>query len=217
MEETEKQTTEESSEKQEQIISAEKKAVSMPLEHLMLIRRKKGYSFFKRIFDFITSAVGLVVGVIPMIVFTILLKKETKGKVFYKEERLGRYGTPFKYVKFRTSKDEESELFGKTSAFLIRTRLENLPQLWAIFRGKMSFVGPEAASRATYEAYEKSMPGFSQRLKAKPGITGFSQVNCNQTSDYEKAVFDIEYLKKRNVFVDCKILFKAIGRLFSRK
>ena len=217
MEETVKQTTEESSEKQEQVLSTEPKEASTPLEHLMLIRRKKGYSFFKRIFDLIVSAVGLVVGILPMIVFAILVKNQSKGKVFNKEERLGRYATPFKYVKFRTSVSDSDDEFTKIGKFLACTKLENLPQLWAIFRGKMSFVGPEAASRATYEAYEQVMPGFSQRLKAKPGVTGLSQINAAQGSNYEKATFDIEYLKKRNVLVDCKILLKAIGRLFSKK
>ena len=72
-------------------VAVEQEEKPIALEHLMLIRRKKGYSFFKRIFDFIVATAGLVVGFIPMIVFAILLKCETKGAAFYKEERLGRF------------------------------------------------------------------------------------------------------------------------------
>ena len=208
MEEIINQSKEDLTKKEEQPIA---------LEHLMLIRRKKGYSFFKRIFDFVVSTAGLVVGAIPMIVFAVLLTIESKGGAFYKEQRLGRYGAPFKYVKFKTSATEDGEPFGKISAFLNRTKLENLPQLWSIFKGKMSFVGPKAESSAAYENNDRLMPGFSQRLKAKPGITGLSQVNAKQATNYEKATLDIEYLKKRNVFLDAKILFKAIVALFSKK
>ena len=95
--------------------------------------------------------------------------------------------------------------------FLRKSRLDELPQFGAILCGKMSLVGPRPERECFYHEFETYIHGFCERLKVKPGLTGLAQVNGGyDLKPEEKIVWDVEYIKKRSLWLDAKILFKTI-------
>ena len=216
----------------------EKVAVIMPyerceefyVEDLGVIDRKPVYSFFKRVLDIVLSIIALVVLALPMAIIAILVKCSSKGKVFYHQERLGLNGAKIDVIKFRTMReDAESDgaqwsngdsdpritRFGRA---LRRTRLDELPQFWCILKGEMSLVGPRPEREIFYDQFEQYIHGFHERLKVKPGLTGYAQV-CGgyYLKPEEKIIYDVEYIKKRSMWLDIKIMLKTIGVVFCCK
>lgn len=198
------------------------------IEDLGKIKRKPFYSFLKRLFDMLFSFFGLLVMAIPMLIIAICIKCGSKGPVFYKQERLGLNGKKFMLVKFRTmvadaekdgaqwSQGETDSRITRIGSILRKTRLDEIPQLWACFTGKLSIIGPRPEREVFYDAFEEHVHGFRQRLKVKPGLTGLAQVNGGyDLRPEEKVLFDIEYIKKRSIWLDIKILFKTVGVVFS--
>ena len=177
------------------------------VETLKNVPKKPVYSFFKRFFDIVFSMIALLVCAVPMAVIAIIIKKCSPGPVFFKQERLGLNGKKFEIVKFRTmcvdaeakgaqwsQGDDDPRIFG-FGRFLRKSRLDELPQFGAILCGKMSLVGDS----------------ICERLKVKPGLTGLAQVNGGyDLKPEEKIVWDVEYIKKRSLWLDAKILFKTI-------
>lgn len=200
------------------------------VENLGKVKRKPFYSFCKRLFDFFVSFIGLIVLFLPLIIIAIAVKCSSKGPVFYKQERLGLNGKKFKLIKFRTmvadaekdgakwSDGDDDDRIHKVGKFLRKTRLDELPQLINCLVGSMTIVGPRPERECFYIAFEKYVHGFSERLKVKPGITGLAQVNGGyDLKPQEKVVYDVEYIKKRSLWLDIKILFKTVGVIFSHK
>lgn len=188
------------------------------------------YEFWKRFFDIVLSAIGLILLAIPMALIAIGVKCSSRGPVFYRQERLGKNGVPFSIIKFRTM-DENAEAEGAQwsqgdddpritgfGALLRKTRLDELPQLLCIFSGKMSLVGPRPERGCFYDAFEAYIHGFRERLKIKPGLTGLAQV-CGgyDLRPEEKIVYDVEYIKRRSLRMDLKIMFRTVGVVFTHK
>ncbi len=200
------------------------------IEDVGKVKKKPVYSFIKRFFDITISLVSLIVLLLPFLIIAIGIKCSSKGSVFYKQERLGKNGKKFNIVKFRTmvqdaeaggarwsSGDEDERIF-RFGKFLRKTRLDELPQLWCCFVGTMTFIGPRPERECFYNEFEKYIHGFKQRLLIKPGITGLAQVSGGyDLKPQEKVLFDIEYIKKRSIWLDIKIIFKTIGVVFSHK
>lgn len=194
------------------------------------VKRKPIYTFIKRLFDFIICLLGLVVLSPLFIIIAITIKCSSKGPVFYVQKRLGYKGKTIRVPKFRTmrvgaenegaqwssgDKDERIYPFGR---FLRKTRLDELPQLWCCVIGTMSIVGPRPERECFANEFEKYIHGFSERLKVKPGITGLAQVNGGyDLKPEEKIVYDIEYIEKRSLWLDIKILFKTVAIVFNHK
>lgn len=188
------------------------------------------YIVTKRAFDIVASFCMLLVLLLPMAIIAILIKLSSKGPVLYKQERLGKNGVPFKMIKFRTmvvdsekdgiqwsSGKEDSRIypFGRV---LRDFRLDELPQLWSIFTGKMSFVGPRPERECFYNEFEKYVHGFSYRLKVTPGLTGLAQVSGGyELKPEEKIVYDIEYINKQSLLLDLKIIFKTVAVVFTHE
>jgi len=102
--------------------------------------------------------------------------------------------------------------------FLRKSRLDELPQLWCILKGDMSVVGPRPEREAYYERFEQYIHGFSERLKVKPGLTGLAQVRGGYYLMPQKNVlYDVEYIKKRSVWLDMKIVFKTVEVVFTHE
>ncbi len=193
-------------------------------------KKKIVYAFFKRLMDIFASFFAIAVFALPMILIAILIKCHDGGPVFYKQERLGYNGKKFYIVKFRSMK-VDAEKYGarwsdgdddpritKVGKFLRKTRLDEIPQFFSCFTGKMSLVGPRPEREVFYDEFEKHIHGFRERLKVKPGFTGLAQVNGGyDLRPEEKIVYDIEYIKKRNLFYDIGILFKTVIVVFSHK
>ncbi len=200
------------------------------VEDISGVKSKPVFSFFKRAFDLFASFLGLSVFIVPILVLAIIVKCTSKGPAFYKQERLGLNGKKFNIIKFRTmivdsekngaqwSGGDEDDRITKFGKFLRKTHLDELPQLFCCFIGTMSLVGPRPERECFYNAFEKYIFGFHQRLKVKPGLTGLAQVNGGyDLKPQEKIVYDVEYIKKRSLWLDLKILFKTVGVVFSRK
>ena len=218
--------------------SGNEKTLIMPFEHeqeffiedIGSVKKKYFYSFLKRTFDFLTGLIALIALLPVMLVISIIIKCSSKGPVFYVQERLGYNGRKIKIPKFRSMRvdaekngaqwsggdsDDRIYPFGR---FLRKTRLDELPQLWSCITGSLSLVGPRPERECFYAEFEKYVHGFSQRMKVKPGITGWAQVNGGyDLRPEEKILYDIEYIKKRSIWFDIKILFKTVAVVFGRK
>ena len=182
------------------------------------VQRKFAYEFIKRSFDLIFSMVALFILMIPMCMIAIAIKCTSKGSVLYKQERLGKYGKPFQIIKFRSMIDDaekdniqwcekDDPRVTRLGTYLRRYHLDELPQLWNIFVGDMSFVGPRPERECYYDAFETYIHGFHERLKVKPGLTGLAQVTGGSLMRPEdKIIYDIEYIKNRSLWLDIRIL-----------
>ena len=116
------------------------------------------------------------------------------------------------------SKGDNDTRITKYGRFMRKTRIDEHPQLFTILFGKMSIVGPRPEREVFYNEFEKYIHGFSERLKVKPGLTGLAQVSGGyDLMPEEKIVYDIEYIKKRSLWLDLKIIFKTVGVIFSHK
>lgn len=200
------------------------------VESLGNIPSKPFYTFVKRMVDIIVAACGMIVLAVPMLIIAIGVKVTSSGPVFYRQERLGKNGMPFMMAKFRSMK-EDAEADGaqwsqgdddpritKFGNFLRKTRLDELPQLWCIFTGKMSIVGPRPERKVFYDVFETYIHGFHERLKVKPGLTGLAQVSGGyDLKPEEKITYDIEYIKKRSLILDIKIIIRTVKVVFTHE
>lgn len=180
--------------------------------------------FLKRFFDLIGSLVGLLILSPFFILIIVIIRLNSKGKAIFKQIRLGKNGKHFKIYKFRTMVNNaenigdgikltknDSRITG-VGRFLRKFSIDELPQLFNILIGNMSFVGP----RPLLIDHPKSINEYSdkelKRFDMKPGITGLAQVSGRgKISWEEKFAFDYNYIEKFNLFFDLYILFKTIG------
>ena len=179
----------------------------------------------KRILDII-FALLIGVCVIPiMIIAAIIIKLESKGPIFFIQERIGEGNKPFKIVKFRsmttdaekdgpkwaTKNDNRVTKFGK---FMRLTRVDELPQLWNVLRGEMSFVGPRPEREFFIKQLEKEIMYYNLRHTVKPGLTGWAQVmypyGASIEDAYRKLQYDLYYIKNHDILFDMKILLKTV-------
>lgn len=193
------------------------------------VRQKKLYLAAKRVFDIVCSALGLLILAIPMAIIALIIVIESPGGAIFKQERLGKDGKPFTIYKFRSMyidaerdgprwaelEDERCTRFG---AFLRKTRLDELPQLWNILKGDMSIVGPRPERAYFYEQFEKYIVGFSNRLIVTPGLTGYAQVNGGyELAPEEKIIYDMEYIEHQSMLMDIRCIFKTVSLVFTHE
>lgn len=182
------------------------------------VERKIAYEVVKRSLDIIFSMMALLILIMPMCIIAIAIKCTSKGAALYTQERLGKDGKTFKIIKFRSMIDdaeknsiqwceEDDPRVTRLGAYLRRYHIDELPQLWNIFVGDMSFVGPRPERECYYDAFETYIHGFHERLKVKPGLTGLAQVSGGSLMrPEEKIVYDIEYIKNRSIWLDIRVL-----------
>lgn len=198
------------------------------IEDLGILEKKPFYSFVKRAFDIVCSLGAMVLLAIPMLVIAVLIKCTSKGPVLYSQERLGLNGKPFKIVKFRTmvadaerrgvqwAQGDADDRITRIGSLLRKTRMDELPQLWGCLIGQLSLIGPRPEREIFYHKFEEHVHGFRERLKVKPGITGWAQVNGGYNlRPEEKVQYDIEYIKNRSVGMDIKILLMTVKVIFT--
>lgn len=112
--------------------------------------------------------------------------------------------------------DEQDPRCTHFGQILRRTRLDELPQLYNILRGDMSFVGPRPERAYFYREFEKYIPGFSNRLLVTPGLTGYAQVNGGYSlKPEEKIIYDMEYIERQSIILDIRCLLKTVHIVFS--
>lgn len=195
----------------------------------VLFEEKKLYDFVKRAFDVCASVLAIAVLAIPMLIVALLVKVTSKGPVIYKQERLGKDGKAFMLYKFRSMREdaekdgakwaeEEDDRCTPIGIFLRKSHIDELPQLFNILAGDMSVVGPRPEREYFYKEFETYIEGFSQRLCVKPGLSGYAQVNGGyDLSPEQKILFDLEYIEKRTIWIDIKIIFMTFKVVFSLK
>jgi len=217
--------TEEMEEKK--VMETMREIKSNPQDEAEIIRaqyqKMQKYEVIKRGLDIVGATVGALPALVIIMVFGLLVKIETPGKVFYSQERLGKHGKKFKLYKIRSmhsdaEKDgakwaeQDDERVTKIGKFIRNTRIDELPQLINILKGEMSIVGPRPEREVFTIQFEEEIPGFSQRLNVKPGLTGWAQINGGyDISPREKLKYDLYYIKNRSLRLDFKILFKTVG------
>ncbi len=198
------------------------------IEDITPLPTKPFYNVTKRLLDIVVSVVDIVLLSPILLLLYICVATTSKGKPIYKQERLGLNGKKFHIYKFR-SMYEDAEKNGAqwsmgdaddrvtpVGRFLRKTKLDELPQLFNCLCGDLSLVGPRPERAVFYDCFETYIHGFSQRLFVKPGITGLAQINGYLLKPEEKVQYDIEYIKKRSLWLDLKILFKTAAILFRK-
>lgn len=185
----------------------------------------------KRLLDIGGSAVGLLLLSPLLLIIAIAVKVTSKGPVFYGQERMSLDGEKFKMWKFRSMRIDAEEKSGAVwtvenddrrtpiGAFLRSTSLDELPQLWNVFIGNMSLVGPRPERPVFVEKFKDEIPAYMIRHKMKAGITGWAQANGwrGNTSLEKRIEFDIYYIKHWSLLFDFKIIFLTFLKGFVNK
>ena len=193
------------------------------------------YSITKRLIDIVGSLCGIILLSPLFLIVAVLIKLEDpKGKVFFAQERNGRYPKTFKMYKFRSMVHNAEDLLKdlmdrneqtgpvfkinddpritKVGKFIRRTSIDELPQLFNVLKGDMSLVGPRPPIPHEVDQYNSYQ---MQRLAVKPGLTCIWQVSGRNNIGFDEWVeMDIEYIKTRNLWLDIKLIFKTVGVLF---
>lgn len=181
----------------------------------------------KRIFDFSVSLIGLIFISPLLLLISLAVKLSSPGPIFFGQRRVGLDGKEFKMWKFRSMKvDSEAKGSGwtvpndprktKIGAILRQTSLDELPQLWNVFLGQMSLVGPRPEQPYYVEKFKEEIPTYMHRHKMKAGITGWAQVNGwrGDTSIHARIECDIWYIKNWSLWLDLEILLMTVWKGF---
>ena len=183
---------------------------------------KINYIRLKRIIDLVLAGIFLLAASPLMLVTALLIKLDSKGPIFFMQERLGQKGNPFKIIKFRTMyqgaendgpvwTEYNDPRITRVGKVIRKLRLDELPQLWNIFRGEMSFIGPRPLAHTS--SMEK-IYFYNYRTLVKPGITGWAQVTfpegLNIDMTQEKLKYDLYYIKNIGFILDLAILLKTV-------
>lgn len=180
--------------------------------------------FFKRLFDIIASVSGLIFLSPVFLILIYLIRKNLGEPVFFTQERPGKDGKPFKMIKFRSMRDAvdkngnplpDSERLTPFGKKLRATSLDELPELWNVLKGEMSLVGPRPLLMSYLPLYNEFQ---FRRHEMKPGVTGWAQVNGrNALSWDEKFAHDIWYIDHYSFWLDMKILFLTVKKVFIKE
>lgn len=180
--------------------------------------------FFKRLFDIVASASGLIILSPVFLILVYLIRKNLGSPVFFIQERPGKDGKPFKMIKFRSMRDAldsdgiplpDSERLTPFGKKLRAASLDELPELWNVLKGDMSLVGPRPLLMGYLPLYNEFQ---NRRHEMKPGVTGWAQVNGrNALSWDEKFACDIWYIDHFSFWLDMKILFLTVKKVFIKE
>lgn len=177
----------------------------------------------KRLFDIIAAS-GLMVATAPIVLlFGLLVKLETPGKMFYTQERVGYMGKHFNVTKIRSMCDNAEKNSGavwaqkddprvtKVGKFIRKTRIDELPQLWNVIKGDMSMIGPRPERPELTEKFSKEVHDFEQRLRVLPGLSGYAQVHGGyDISPAEKYRLDKYYMEHLSMKEDLQIVIDTL-------
>ncbi len=179
----------------------------------------------KAVLDKFFAVTGIILSSPVMLITAVLIKLDSKGPVFYSQQRVGKDGKIFTLFKFRSMRaDAETEgavwaekndsrvtSIGRIIRLL---RIDEIPQMWNVLKGDMSFIGPRPERPEFVECLSKEIPYYSLRNSVKPGITGWAQVNyrygASKEDSLEKLQYDLFYIKNVSLILDIIILFVTI-------
>ena len=177
----------------------------------------------KRIFDILASAFGLLLLSPVILIVAWQVSRKLGSPVFFRQTRPGLHGKPFEMVKFRTMLDAQdengnplpdSERMTSFGRFLRSTSLDELPELWNVLKGDMSLVGPRPLLMEYLPLYSQEQ---YRRHDARPGVTGWAQVNGRNAISWEdKFRLDVWYVDNQSLWLDVKILFLTVKKVLVR-
>jgi exopolysaccharide biosynthesis polyprenyl glycosylphosphotransferase len=190
----------------------------------------RSYLKFKRIFDVFISFLLIILCFPFFVMVSIAIKIESKGKVIFSQERLGVNRQPFICYKFRTMVENAEEMSGpvwadsedsrvtKLGRFLRKSRLDELPQLWNILKGNISFVGPRPIRKYFADKLSQQIPFYELRFSIQPGLSGWAQVRYgyagSENGQLEKFQYELYYIQNMSLLLDIIIVFKTIQSIF---
>ncbi|MDD3814933.1 MAG: sugar transferase [Desulfocapsaceae bacterium] len=193
---------------------------------------KRYFWYTKRLADIAASCIGLCLA-LPLFPFVaLLIKVDSRGPVFYSQQRMGRGSKPFRVWKLRTMVDgadhnnvhwttDHDDRITRVGRFIRKTRLDEVPQLLNIFKGEMSLIGPRPEALSLVEMYTKEIAYYSERHMVTPGITGWAQINYpygNSIKDTrQKLMYDFYYIKNRSIVLDLMIFLRTIRIVLTGK
>ncbi|MHB8764675.1 MAG: TIGR03013 family XrtA/PEP-CTERM system glycosyltransferase [Deferrisomatales bacterium] len=180
----------------------------------------------KRALDFAASALGLVLAAPIWLLIPALIKLDSPGPVFFRQERVGEGGKSFHVLKFRSMRSDAEQASGpvwakdkddrvtRVGRFIRKTRIDELPQLFNVLRGEMSFVGPRPERPFFVRQLAEQIPYYLQRHSVKPGVTGLAQVKYSYGASVEDAVeklrYDLYYIKRMGLWMDLSVIFETV-------
>ncbi|WOE76515.1 TIGR03013 family XrtA/PEP-CTERM system glycosyltransferase [Alterisphingorhabdus coralli] len=183
-------------------------------------------SIAKRLFDVLASLSLLIIFLPIILLFALLVKLDSKGPAFFRQQRVGLFGQPFSIIKLRSMKsdaegdgkavwaEENDPRITRIGRFIRRTRIDELPQAWSVLKGEMSFVGPRPERPEFVADLETKMRFYAERHMVKPGITGWAQINYPYGASTEdarhKLEYDLYYAKNYTPFLDILILLQTL-------
>ena len=184
--------------------------------------------FGKRIIDFSLASICIILLAIPMLVIAALIKLDDPGPVIFRQKRVGIHKTYFNILKFRTMKmktphdmpthllENPEQYITRVGRILRKTSLDELPQIFQIWSGKMSFIGPRPALWNQYDLIaERERYGAND---VRPGLSGWAQINGRDELPIEvKARYDGEYVQRMSFLFDCRCFFATVGKVLRRE
>jgi sugar transferase (PEP-CTERM system associated) len=193
----------------------------------------RGRQALKRAFDVLGSAVLLILLAPVMLLTMIAIKLDSRGPVLYRQERVGLGGRSFMCTKFRSMRvdaeqdgvarwaSKDDPRITRIGAFLRKSRIDELPQLWSVFTGEMSLVGPRPERPAFVEELKEQIPFYEIRHTVKPGITGWAQVRYHYGASMDDArrkhQFDLYYVKNNSLLLDLLVLVETVSVIAFRE
>lgn len=183
---------------------------------------------FKRGFDILLSGLGLFVSLPLWGMIGLLVRLYDGGPVFYRQERVGKDGKVFTSLKFRSMVPDSDRRWGavpatqndpritKVGRILRATAMDELPQLWNIFRGDMSFVGPRPEWIELVKRFRVEIPTFDLRHKVRPGLTGLAQIyGHSEISRRHKLRYDLLYARRQSLWLDLRLVLLSFAVTFT--
>ncbi len=182
-------------------------------------------SVAKRLFDIAASGLLLALTFPLIALFALLVKLDSRGPAFFRQTRIGLYGQPFTVLKLRSMRvdaeaggakwaERDDPRITRIGRFIRMVRIDELPQVWTVLKGRMSFVGPRPEVPAFVEGLEDRLPYYAERHMVKPGITGWAQINYPYGASIEdarrKLEYDLYYAKNYTPFLDLLILLQTL-------
>lgn len=191
------------------------------------------YILIKRLTDITLSFIAIIINLPLMLILGILTKLTSSGPIFYTQTRIGKDSKPFKIIKFRTMRVDAEDRTGpvwaelsedprvtKLGYYMRKLYIDEIPQFINIFKGDMSLIGPRPERPFFVDAFKMQIQGYTHRLLVKPGLTGLAQVRYKYDESIDdvkkKLSYDLLYIRKMCLSLDCKILLWTIGKIVSK-
>lgn len=191
------------------------------LENVQPVRN--GYLIVKRVFDLVFAILFAIPASIVILIFGVLIKMDTPGPMFYKQERVGKMGSVIYVTKLRSMYTDAESKSGavwakkndsritKIGHFVRMTRIDELPQIFSVISGEMSLIGPRPERPIFTQQFSEDIEGFEQRLLVKPGLSGYAQVHGGyDDTPAQKLANDMYYIEHLGLLTDIGIFFETI-------